>query len=254
MNIKYGLLALICCLFAVPGHADLPVWQDNATDIESARITAQVGEGENNPSWPLTTVETDVLLTKLAAELPEKKHPNTDLFAQAPWPEPAYTGLRLDATLYDGRELPPLIIIGGQIRSLNDVPLKKDPGRELEIWLFGTGKKVRHKLLATQVMPIFTFRQCVNLGAPIIETNPRQCLLPNNNIILDVPERATQTDLQINNFKDCLKDGVALIDAFPRRCLARGGRVFTEPPKVYDTNAFEPMGTPDATGTESTSK
>lgn len=234
------LFLLFMPLFAPFASADVPIWLEEAPNISETTVTVRIREDEK-PNWRLTAVETNVLIGKLQRLLsltqqdePPAKHPDDSVFSAAPAPDTTYTGLRIDAALYNGHQLPPLIVIGGQVRSLNNVVLLPDAGRQFELWTFGTAKTVRQSLLATQVMPIFTFAQCKLLGNPIIETNPRQCLLPNNNILLEVPERASVESLNIQTFDDCLENGTALIDAFPRRCLAEGGRVFTEPPRLLD--------------------
>ena len=104
---------------------------------------------------------------------------------------------------------------------------------------------VKQQVLATQVLPIFTFDHCRILGNIIVETQPRQCLLPDNNLIFEVPEKATLASLKINNFEMCLKEGQALIHTFPRRCMAAGGRVFTEPPRLLTQPDFNSNFTPE---------
>jgi hypothetical protein len=88
-------------------------------------------------------------------------------------------------------------------------------------------------------MPALRFDDCRLMGFPIVNTKPRQCLLPEDGIMLETEEQPTAKSLKATNFDSCLNYGQSLINTFPRRCVAAGGRVFSEPPRVYEPAAHE---------------
>ena len=187
---------------------------------------------EGSTQWQLTTTEQAVLLGKLA-RLPESlNHPDDAIFREVNGKRGDYKGVSIAFAPYEGDAFPNLVVFNGAVVDDRGRVVRQDPGRELELWILGTAKVRKEQLLALDLLPIFTFNQCVLLGNVVVHTTPRQCLLPNNDILLEVVDPVEPQALKIRNFDECLEDGKALIDVFPRRCLAAGGRVFTEPPRV----------------------
>lgn len=183
---------------------------------------------EENVEWVISPSDTAIFYAKLRS-LKNAKVAYSPLNIEDP--ENGYSGLYITITDSNGRKLIPIHVYKERVSDerLNLITL--DPLRDLEYWLWSTGAP--ENLTSVQkALPIIDFKQCAALGHRIVETTPRQCLLANGNIFLDVMERPTQESLKIKTFDDCLVDGQALINTFPRRCIAAGGHVFAEPPRL----------------------
>ncbi len=223
---------------------DLPVIVSESSALQRATVEVQLGLGDQNPSWQMSQTALQVFTQKLADVLAHAPTEMDRLVMAAKNPEPTYRGLTLTLRRVDGKRYATLLLAQGKIRVRGGRVLADDPGRELEYWVFGTARIRRDLLLGSQVLPVVTFDQCRVLGNQVVETEPRQCLLPDKNILLETPDPLTRASLRATDFDSCLKYGKSLIYTFPRRCLAAGGRVFTEPPRVYedvpvlDPNAF----------------
>lgn len=213
---------------------DLQVIISDSTLLQRATVEVQLGMGDQNPTWQLSQTALQVFPQKLADVLAQAPDGVDRLAVTAKNPEPTYRGLTLALRRVDGQRYATLLVTQGKIRVHGGDVLADDPGRRLEYWLFGTARIRRDLLLGSQVLPVVTFEQCRVLGNQIVETQPRQCLLPDQNILLETPDPLTRASLRATDFDSCLKHGKALIYTFPRRCMADGGRVFTEPPKVYE--------------------
>lgn len=203
-------------------------------DIDTAMVVVEMGEGEDNPRWMVGATQLGVMLDTMLQFLPQHPLPEDDLWPKLPPLEPRYKGLRLLMQTVDGKRFAPISVFEGRITGPDGTLLSPDYGRRFEFWLFGTTRVRRDQLLGARVLPVLTFEQCRLLGQRIVNTTPRQCLLPDNNIMLESMEMPTLEAAKVRTFDECLQHGKALIYTFPRRCLAAGGRVFTEPPKVYE--------------------
>ena len=240
-NIKSQMfLIIVICFMAASALAGkmshvLATLDERQEEINTVNIVIDMGREENNVNWQLTRTEQSVLLGKFLREA-SSLHKDDDLLNKVKKPISEYKKIKIYFYTNKGEKLYEFGINKGFLRDITGRIIKRDPGRELEYWLFGTAKIRKHQLLASQVMPVFTFEQCKIMGNVIVESSPRQCLLPDNNILLEVTTRPTLESLSINNFESCLEQGEALINVFPRRCMAAGGRVFTEPPKIPDYN------------------
>jgi hypothetical protein len=220
--------------------ADVGLMVQKLDEIQQALVVVQLGQGDDNPKWVMNQTQLAVLMNKLRDLL----QPSDDARAQPPledtiWPElapkePAYQGVLVVLQTVTGERFAPVRVFAGKVVDPKDTVLVTDPGRFLEYWLFGTARVRRDQMLGANVLPVFTFEQCRLLGQRIVETQPRQCLLPDNNLLLETDERPTLESAKMKTFAQCLNDGEALIYTFPRRCVAAGGRVFTEPPVVWD--------------------
>lgn len=241
LRIKF-LLSICALLSSFPVHAMSPksvtLTPQNITEIRDniGSATLSIDMTTEKISWPMTQTEVAVLMGRLQ-NLKVKPHHNDALFSALKEKNSAYNGITLTLNTRDGRAVTPLHIFEGNVRTDGGL-YQRDAGRELEYWLFGTAKVVKQQILATQVLPIFTFNHCRILGNVIVNTQPRQCLLPDNNLVFEVPEKPTLESLKINDFDTCLKEGKAIIHTFPRRCMAAGGRVFTEPPRLLERPTF----------------
>ena len=237
-------ISLWLVMVTMPGWAaweplPQPIEEVLAAKPEVLGMTVEVdlGAGKNNPRWVLDSTEHAVLfgrLERLRADRdnPRPPHPDDEIFPQIPPKDEKYQGLIVRMKTVGAEALIPLRFGRGRVMMLDGTSLVPDSGREIEFWLFGTTQNTRLRLLATQVLPIFSYDQCILLGNLPVETVPRQCLMPNNNIMLEVPERPTTASLKAVDFETCLQYGQALIDVFPRRCMAAGGRVYTEAPRL----------------------
>lgn len=204
-------------------------------DIDQVLVVVEMGQGEDNPQWLMNTTQRDVLLDTLLQFMPEKPQPEDLLWPKLKKQDRKYKGFRIVMRTVWGRNVAPITIFEGRVSAENGAILATDYGRRLEYWMFGTSRIRRDQMVGAAVLPVITFEQCRLLGQPIVYTRPRQCLLPDNNLLLETSEMPTLQSARISTFDECLINGKALIYTFPRRCVAAGGRVFTEPPRVYET-------------------
>lgn len=228
-------------------HPTLQRMVENVENVVSASLVVEMGKGDKNPHWVLTQTDIAVLFGALQkapartfaeGEVDEKRIP--------PNPKSAYRGLVVSFDTVGEVVMDPLHVYNGFIRDEAGNPLQADSSRYVEYWLFGTAHIREQQAIALQVLPVVTFEQCRVLGNVIIPTQPRQCLLADGNLLLEVPEPPTPASLKINSFDGCLKQGAALINTFPRRCMVAGGKVFTEPARVeeFDFNTYVSPTTP----------
>ncbi|MCA3243692.1 MAG: hypothetical protein INF43_00100 [Alphaproteobacteria bacterium] len=215
----------------------------NREDMQVALVAVDLGQDNDNPYWQMSQTALTVFLNKLAT-LKQQPVPEDAIWPQLPKPDPRYNGLLVLLQTKEGRRFVPFRVFMGQLGLGPSSPLAKDPGRGLEYWLFGTARVRRDQLIGANVLPVYTFAQCKVLGQRVIETTPRQCLLANNNLLLETSEPPTLASAQMTTFADCLRGGTGLIYTFPRRCVAAGGRVFTEPPQIYDSTKPLPQDAP----------
>ncbi len=209
-------------------------------DMQVGLVAVDVGLGENNPYWRMSQTALTVFLNKLAT-LNQAPVPDDAIWPNLAKPDPRYNGLMVLLQTKDGRRFLPFRVFMGSMGLGPDNLLAKDPGRRIEYWLFGTARVRRDQIIGATVLPVYTFEQCRLLGQRVIETTPRQCLLANNNLLLETIEPPTLKSAKLTSFNECLRGGDGLIYTFPRRCVAAGGRVFTEPPQIFD--ADEPFAT-----------
>ena len=202
-------------------------------DIERIDVVVDMGLRQDNPHWEMSSTQRPIFLDRLT-NMPEKPLPIDSIWPHVPQPEMQYHGITVLMRTFKGQRFAPLYIFEGRVEAPNHVLLAPDYGRGLEYWLFGTARIRRDQMLGATVMPVLTFDECRMLGQRIVNTTPRQCLLPNNNILLETDSIPDLTAARVQNFDQCLLHGRALIYTFPRRCLTTGGRVFTEPPRVYE--------------------
>lgn len=251
MKLFAALLVLPVVLWACLAHGesvwpvDMPLPQDalltaslrkiddKREDIQEAMVVVQMGHGEDNPRWMMSHTQLQVFINKLF-DMPERPFPEDDIWPKLKPVDPSYKGITVVLQTWDQKRFEPIRVFEGRVTAPGGVLLTPDFGRQLEYWMFGTARVRRDQLLGVNVLPVLSFEQCRLLGQRIVETSPRQCLLPDNNLLLETSEAPTLKSAKLRDFDGCLKDGKALIYTFPRRCVAAGGRVFTEPPRVAE--------------------
>lgn len=203
----------------------------DAYNEEVKDITIHTLEGKHweNYKWQLTKTHIPVFLNRIQT-IEQAQYEDWDL--RITNPDQDYKGLEIQVEFKNGEKLDPFTVYDGTIKVDGKV-ISEDPNRAFEYWLFSLNTQKANQEIAARVLPIFTFSQCAQIGNPIIHTSPRQCLMANQHIFLDVPEKPTQATLNVTNFDECLAKGEAIIDTFPRRCIMAGGHVFTEPPRIF---------------------
>lgn len=147
-------------------------------------------------------------------------------------PSKRYRGLEFTITNKYNENIEPFVLFDGKLLSFSGEELTKDHNRDLEYTVWGLNYSQKNQSMMWKFLPIIDFKTCIKLGNRLIETTPRQCLLTNGEIFLDVDEKPTQESLSIKTFDDCLMKGQAIINTFPRRCIAAGGHVYAEPPRI----------------------
>lgn len=205
---------------------DLPVIADNTLKVEVKVVDTQA---EKPFIWNMSPADIAVFYDKLK-NIKSVQPILSDL--NIPNPKSGYRGLEFTITNKYGESLEPFTIFNGQLLSFNGVELAKDPNRNFEYTIWGLNYSNKNQSLMWKMLPIINFDQCVKLGNRMVHTTPRQCLLSNGDIFLDIAEKPTQEALSIKDFDDCLVKGQAIINTFPRRCIAAGGHIYTEPPRV----------------------
>ncbi len=222
----------------MPQDDVLPATLDNIylhrEDIDQAFVVVELGQGEDNPEWIMSPTQMQVLLDTLLQFMPDKPTIEDAIWPKLPRKDAKYKGMRVVLRTVWGRNFEPFMVFEGQVKGPRGQVMVPDYGRRLEYWMFGASRVRRDQMMGAHMLHVLTFEQCRLLGQQIVETRPRQCLLPDNNLLLETDELPTLASARIRDFDGCLKSGKALIYTFPRRCIAAGGRVFTEPPKVYE--------------------
>jgi hypothetical protein len=204
---------------------DLQVIADNTLKVSVRVLNTQ----EQPYSWLMTPSDIAIFYSKLKKIQQSEPKLNNLIINN---PESGYIGLEFLITNKYGETLKPFSVYNGQLIDFNGQELTKDHDRDFEYTIWGLNYTEKNQSLMWKVLPIINFHDCTKLGNRLIETTPRQCLLTNGEIFLDISEKPTQEALSIKNFDDCLIKGQAIINTFPRRCIAAGGHIYTEPPRI----------------------
>jgi hypothetical protein len=203
-------------------------------DIRSGTVTVELGLLSENPKWEMRNTVVPVLVKLISDSTVRAAGPTDNLWKHMKARQKEYRGLTIRLRTEDGHAIQPLRVFKGRIATESGRLLSPDAGRQVEFWLFGTARIKGDQQLGGRVMPVLTFDECRVMGNPIVDTKPRQCLLPDDGIMLESDDKPTLKSLKAVDFDSCLLHGQSLIYTFPRRCVAAGGRVFTEPPRVYE--------------------
>jgi hypothetical protein len=225
-------------LLETPRIAELSLKQMSEISAQTMRVDVSAilkmdettdNKNSNALTWQMSPTDWPVLFTRIVkADQEEAKYDDLKI----PQPESPYNGFKIQIQNRFGENLAPVVLYNGLLKSEQGHAYAMDPDRGTEYWLWGTSNKVRALDDGWKYMPVISFKQCIDMGNRLIETVPRQCLMTNGDIFLEIPEEPTQESIGIADFDDCLTFGQALINTFPRRCIAAGGHVYTEPPRV----------------------
>lgn len=218
-----------------PPQSLQPYFQ-GAETIMAATVTLETGKKET--TWLVPQRKIPVIFSKLRYA-PAGPHKYDEFFNTLPSPK-GYKGVVVKFANTTGGTTPPFRVFGGAIYSEDGTLLYNDSGRQLEYWLAGTAQTYAHQKDVLEVLPVFDFEQCINLGHVVVDTTPRQCLMPNEKVMLDMPESLTSYDFSVQNFDECLQKGIAIIQSFPRRCIGPTGLLFAEPPRRPDGSIILP--------------
>ncbi|MAI07424.1 MAG: hypothetical protein CMF61_00560 [Magnetococcales bacterium] len=205
---------------------NLGVIADNTLTVDVKIIDIQ---DNDNYTWRMTPSDIAIFYDKL--RLMKEKQP-TPITLNIPNPESGYRGLEFTITNKYGETIQPFTAYNGQLLTFSGEEIIKDHNRDFEYTMWGLNYTSKNQTLMWKMLPIIDFDECIKLGNRLVETTPRQCLLNNGDIYLDINEKPTQEALSIKGFDDCLVKGQAIINTFPRRCIAAGGHIYTEPPRV----------------------
>lgn len=218
--------------------ADIPKHMKELT-LENLRVVADntlridvtvIDETAKKPyTWQMTPADVAIFYD-LLENLQNKLVKETNLNISDP--ESTYAGLSIQITNKYGEKIEPIIVYKHHVTYAYGERISDDPNRDLEYTIWGMNYRFANQDLMWKMLPIISFDDCVKLGNRLVSTSPRQCLLTNGDIFLEVGEKPSQKSLSIMNFEDCLTDGQAIINTFPRRCIASGGHVYTEAPKI----------------------
>lgn len=229
---KKTLLTLLAYTSITQASAE-PLTLGNIDKISemTQSVSVEVREGKHweNYTWDMKQNHIPIFYEKLKT-LQDRPYKDTGL--DIPNPDEKYEGLKIRIKLSNNEWVDPIFIYDGTVKS-NWNLLSEDPDRHMEYWLFSLDTSLTNRKIVARALPIFTYKHCIDTGNPVVYTNPKQCLMANKEIFLDVPEQPTQESLTVSSFDECLTKGEALIDTFPRRCIVAGGHVFTEPPRVF---------------------
>ena len=203
--------------------------QEITDDILKLEIEIDFGAEAESITWTFPQTHIATFFSRLT-KLKGMKSDHPELTIANPENTP-YIGLKLHFFNKENRPYETVFLYNGDVSTTRGL-LATDVDRKLEYWVFGINTSYANRLIAAKGLPIISFKECVLIGNPIVETTPRQCLMANGDIFLDIEEMATQKALSVTNFDTCLNKGEAIINTFPRRCITAGGHVFTEPPRL----------------------
>jgi|ETNmetMinimDraft_26_1059896.scaffolds.fasta_scaffold20963_3 hypothetical protein len=82
----------------------------------------------------------------------------------------------------------------------------------------------------TSDVVVSNFEDCVNVGNPVMESYPRQCIHAGTTYIeeLDIEDRPFPGDSNAKNFEDCISEGNIPTKSIPRLCTTADGETFSE--------------------------
>jgi hypothetical protein len=202
-----------------------------ADNSQVAQVTVNIRIDDPNQqpmSWVLSPLDIPVLIRKLA----EKK----EVFGKVSTvpSESGYAGITLNMLSPKGRSYGPVTIYQNAIEIDGRPRFLQDSNRDLEFWVFGTARSFDIRVRTIDLLEVYTFGECLTLGHTLVETQPRQCIIPDGTTFLETNVALTERDKKINSFDKCLEADQPIIETFPRKCVAPGGRVFVEPPRLRE--------------------
>lgn len=202
----------------------------SAENGEVAHIQVEIlfagDESRQNRRWPLNVNELPLFLGKLLSYPEENSLPSQNI------PAEGYQGFSVDIHMKDGSRKAPIHIYRDQIRMYGTHPYLYDPERDMEFWLASTTKTFGQYDLVSRALEPTTFDACMQMGFRLIESEPRQCVLPTEVTFLDKARPLSAATVPVTDFASCAVDPYnPVVNTFPRKCVAPGGRIYMEPPK-----------------------
>lgn len=203
------------------------LWAEDNSMVASARVVVSTTVAPDKMRWDLSPLDVPVLTAKLAA-----LNPDSCGKPAAPAKGTNYSGLTIHITSTKDEPYQPIRVYGNSVTLNNATCALQDTDRNFEYWVFSTARTFDQRVKATEVLNIFSFGECLRLGHVIVETTPRQCVLPDGTTFVEDTEKLTAADRKITDFDKCFAAGRPIIETFPRKCMAPGGRLYLEPPRV----------------------
>jgi len=199
--------------------------QNKISKIHLKLITREDPEGKNL-QWDMALPSRHIFLSRFAS----MGKLDTNIKDDDIWGR-SYDYLEITLKRTDGLTLPPYKLFKNTI-TVNDVKFY-DTAKDIETWVFSTVTNYKQLLIVSKALNVDNFKRCKALGNLTHDTDPRQCILPDNTTFLEVNTEIKPDTIRTFNFDDCFANKNPLIAGFPRRCIAPGGRIYTESPKVY---------------------
>ena len=203
----------------------------NNGDLRSAqvqiRLSGNNADKETFLMWRLNPVELPIFIDKV-----RKLQVSVSGIVPTEKSNTIYDHIEVSLLGNAGQVYEPVKIYQNKVDLPADTLPYEDSNRDLELWLLGTAKTFGQKDQIANLITIWSYEDCKALNHTLVDSVPRQCVLPDGTTYLEIDKKLSQKDKAINNFDKCLKAGHPLIVTFPRKCVAPGGRVYIEPPRL----------------------
>ncbi len=211
----------------IPNLKELALNNGELRTAEVQILLKEDKEAQQKLRWHLNPVELPVFLERINKIEPALSGQVTGTPSGT-----EYRFLQVRLIAKNGVVYQPINIYQNRIRVPGiNIPLE-DENRELEMWTMGTAKTFAQRSAITKLLKIMSFDECKALNHTLMDTMPRQCILPDGTTFLDIDKKLSDKYRDITNFDKCLHGGHPLIVDFPRKCVAPGGQVHIEPPRL----------------------
>ena len=203
----------------------------NNQSVRTAQVQVHLKQGQDDDetllSWRMNPVEYPVFIKKVHALKPA-------LTGSVPVTPSGTAYARTSVRLVDneGQTYAPVNIYQNRVFVPGKEAPHEDNNLDLQTWVFGTAKRLDQREIISELIRVYSYDQCKTLGHTLVDTSPRQCILPDGSTYIDIDERLTPEGRKITTFEKCLKGGFPIVDTFPRQCVAPGGRIYVEPPQL----------------------
>ena len=182
---------------------------------------------EKDLSWRLNPVELPIFLDKV-----RKLEPALSGNVTTEDSKTNYDHIEVTLLGKAGQRYQPVKIFQNKVNLPAESRPHEDMDKDLELWLMGTTKTFGQKEAVSNLIKVWSYEDCKALNFTLVDSVPRQCVLPDGTTFLEIDQKLTEEDKKINNFETCLKASHPIIVSFPRKCVAPGGRVYIEPPRL----------------------
>lgn len=203
----------------------------NNGELRSAQVQIKLSgnnaDKESGLSWRLNPVELPIFIDKV-----RKLQPAISGNVMTDKSNTIYDHIEVNLLGNKGQVYEAVKIYQNKVDLPSDPRPHEDQNRDLELWLLGTAKTFGQKDQIANLINIWSYEDCKALNHTLVDSVPRQCVLPDGTTYLEIDKKVSQKDKAINTFDKCLKAGHPLIVSFPRKCVAPGGRVYIEPPRL----------------------